>query len=56
MNVSTIGTQPVAPATTDKRAQLQLLLLQKSLQLQKAETEAALRETEGKGERIDIRA
>jgi hypothetical protein len=58
MNISGIGTNPVqtpAPHAVDKRAQLQTMLLKKSLELQQAETTAVMREAEGKGQAIDIR-
>lgn len=57
MNISNVGSQaPIShPASADKRAQLQMLLLKKSLEIQQAETAAVTRQLEGKGQTIDIR-
>jgi hypothetical protein len=58
MNISGVGNQTAqvqATAPTDKRAQLQMLLLKKSLEMQQAETVAVMQQTEGKGQNIDIR-
>ena len=43
------------PNLENKRAQLQLMLLRKSLEMQNAETAAVMQQTEGKGQNIDIR-
>jgi hypothetical protein len=58
MNISGVGPSPASvPATSavDKRAQLQMMLLKKSLDMQQAETAAVMRDAEGKGQSIDIR-
>ncbi|HVT11417.1 MAG TPA: hypothetical protein VHE55_04055 [Fimbriimonadaceae bacterium] len=58
MNISGVGNtnaQIQATPPADKRAQLQMLLLKKSLEMQQAETEAVMQQTEGKGQNIDIR-
>lgn len=57
MNVNGTSPRPMTmPAPVqDRRAALQALLLKKSLELQNQETEAVMREAEGKGQRIDIR-
>ena len=59
MNISGVAnpaTQIQRPAgLEDKRAQLQLMLLKKSLEMQNTETAAVMRQTEGKGQNIDIR-
>ncbi|HTQ08844.1 MAG TPA: hypothetical protein VMI31_02115 [Fimbriimonadaceae bacterium] len=59
MNVSTV-TNPAAqiqqmPNIENKRAQLQAMLLKKSVEMQNAETVAVMQQTEGKGQNIDIR-
>lgn len=57
MNISSTGPSPaIAPTqAVDKRVQLQAMLLRKSVDLQQQETTAMMRETEGKGQAIDIR-
>lgn len=60
MNVSGIGNanlqvQGMAATADTKRAQLQMMLLKKSLDLQQAETEAVMQQAEGKGQHIDLR-
>lgn len=59
MNISGVGNSsaqiPATPAAGDKRAQLQMMLLKKSLELQGAETLAVMQQTEGKGQNVDIR-
>jgi hypothetical protein len=59
MNISGTGATPIQPQTAanpvDKRAQLQAMLLRKSLEMQQAETAAVMREAEGKGQSLDIR-
>ena len=58
MNVSSVGTaaQVQAMASPEqKRAQLQMLLLKRSLEMQNAETVAVMQQVEGKGQTIDIR-
>lgn len=58
MNISSVGTNQVPVQSTgsvDKRAQLQSLLLKKSLEMQRAETAAVMQQAEGKGQNIDIR-
>lgn len=59
MNISGVGNvnaQVQALSGADnKRAQLQMLLLKKSLDMQQAETAAIMQQTEGKGQNIDIR-
>ena len=51
------NTPPAAVASTAdaKRAQLQAMLMRKTLEAQRAQIEAAARETTGKGARLDIR-
>ena len=51
------STPPVTVAATAdaKRAQLQAMLMQKTLQAQRAQTAEAARATTGKGQRLDIR-
>lgn len=47
---------PTVASTADvKRAQLQAMLMQKTLQAQKAQIAEVARATEGKGQRLDIR-
>ena len=59
MNISNVGTPTpavqTAPATENKRAQLQAMLLKKTLEMQQAETMAVMQQAEGKGQTIDIR-
>ena len=59
MNISGVGNssaQVQAPAvSTDKRVQLQALLLKKTLEMQQAETVAVMQQAEGKGQHIDLR-
>jgi hypothetical protein len=58
MNISGIvgpQAQVQAPASVDKRAQLQAMLLRKSLEMQQAETVAVMQQAEGKGQHIDLR-
>lgn len=59
MNISAVGNAnaPIQGASLpeDKRAQLQMMILRKTLELQKSETMAVMQETEGKGQNIDIR-
>lgn len=59
MNISGVGNanaQVQALSGADnKRAQLQMLLLKKSLDMQQAETTAIMQQAEGKGQNIDIR-
>lgn len=43
------------PAASAKRAQLQAMLLQKTLQAQREQVAEVARMTEGKGQRLDIR-
>ena len=51
------NTPPVAvsPTADVKRAQLQAMLMQKSLQAQRDSVAEVARQTEGKGQRLDIR-
>lgn len=52
------STPPAASVTSTadvKRAQLQALLMQKTLQAQREQALEAARETTGKGQRLDIR-
>lgn len=51
------NTPPAAVASTAdvKRAQLQALLMQKTLQAQREQVAEVARQTEGKGQRLDIR-
>jgi hypothetical protein len=47
---------PTVAATADvKRAQLQAMLMQKTVQAQREQVAEAARATEGKGQRLDIR-
>ncbi len=56
MNISSSGQTTVqGPQTVDKRTQLQAMLLRKSVETQQAEAASIMRETEGKGQSIDIR-
>lgn len=50
-------TPPVSasPASDVKRAQLQAMLLQKTLQAQREQVAQVAREATGKGQRLDIR-
>lgn len=51
------STPPVSVSSTAdvKRAQLQALLLKKSLEAQRAQAAEITRQIEGKGQRLDIR-
>ena len=53
--VSTTPPAAVASTADVKRAQLQALLMQKTLQAQREQVAEAARQTEGKGQRLDIR-
>lgn len=60
MNISGVGNanaqiQAAQAAPENKRAQLQMMLLKKSLEMQQAETTAVMQQMEGKGQTIDIR-
>jgi hypothetical protein len=59
MNVSGVGNAAAQvqamQGSDDKRVQLQMMLLKKTLDMQKAETAAVMQQTEGKGQNIDIR-
>lgn len=54
MNIRSINPTP-APADT-KRAELQMLLLKKSLQAQQEQAAEIQKQIEGKGQTIDFRA
>jgi len=59
MNIPGVGNAnaqiQAIPGADDKRARLQLMLLRKTLDMQKAETMAVMQQTEGKGQNVDIR-
>jgi len=60
MNVSSTGTPnaaqgPLQASAVDKRAELQLLMLRKSLDSQQQQADELTRELEGKGQVIDLR-
>jgi|GEM_PF-3129215 len=59
MNVSGVTNSAAqvqqTPSLQNKRAELQMMLLKKSLEMQNAETAAVMQQTEGKGQTIDIR-
>jgi hypothetical protein len=58
MNISGVGNvsaQVQAMSSPDKRMQLQMMLLKKSLEMQKAETVAVMQQADGIGQNVDIR-
>jgi hypothetical protein len=59
MNISGVGSAAAqvqaVSSPESKRMQLQMMLLKKSLDMQKAETAAVMQQAEGIGQTIDIR-
>lgn len=53
--VSSAPSPAVNPSAEVKRAQLQAMLMQKTLQAQREQVAEAARATSGKGQRLDIR-
>lgn len=55
MNVNPAASQPVSAPVDNKRAELHMLLLKKSLQSQQEQADQLLKQLEGKGQTIDLR-